>query len=181
MTLTASDIEFIASRKFQLEEIARMFRVPLYMIGELTRSTGSTLVQQGQEYVNYSMSSELTMWAQRWQKTFDLNQARICLDFDLSILLKGDIVSRYNANRFALQGWATVNEIRVKEGMNPVDDPEADKIFRPANMAPLDSDIFQGMAADPNAGGAPGSEQGGENDGAGKPTNKKIQPDQQKK
>lgn len=181
LQMTAQDIEFIASRKFQLEEIARIFRVPLYMIGEMSRSTGSTLTQLSQEYVNYTISSELVPWAQRWRKTFDLRKDGMIIDFDMSVLLKGDMVSRYGANRLALQGWKTVNEIRVAEGDNPVDDPTADQIFRPANMAPLDSDIFNAQALPGE--GEPGSkdigsENGGENIGAGKPAKKKPNADQ---
>lgn|SRR5574343_866093 len=49
--MTAADIEFIASRQFQLQEVARIFRIPPHMIGELSRSTNNNIAQQAQEYV----------------------------------------------------------------------------------------------------------------------------------
>ncbi len=56
LSLSAQEMEFIAARQFQVQEIARMFRIPPHMIGELSRSTNNNIVQQAQEYVNYTVS-----------------------------------------------------------------------------------------------------------------------------
>ena len=165
MGLTGQDLEFIASRTFQLNSVARLWRVPPHMIGELTKATNNSLTQLSQEYVNFTLSTYTTIWSQRAAKTFDL-PSDVSLSFDLSVLLRGDITARYANYRVGAQGWLTVNEIRDAEGLDPVED--GDTIFRPVNMAPLGSDVFAANAVDPNHPGV-GSEQGGENPGAGNP------------
>lgn len=165
MGLTGQDLEFIASRTFQLNSVARLWRVPPHMIGELTKATNNSLTQLSQEYVNFTLSTYTTIWSQRAAKTFDLPDD-VSLSFDLSVLLRGDITARYANYRVGAQGWLTVNEIRDAEGLDPVED--GDVIFRPVNMAPLGSDVFAANAVDPSQPGI-GSEQGGENPDAGNP------------
>lgn len=148
LAMTSQDMEFLASRKFQLEEIARCFRVPLHMLGEMTGGRGgaSGITQQAQEYLNYSLSTWIEMWEQRIPFTFDLDPDELFIEFDVDRLLRADIQTRYAANRIALggTGWTTINEIRAGEGMEKVDG--GDEVFRPVNTAPLSSDVFAGMA-----------------------------------
>lgn len=178
LSLNAADLQFIASRTFQLQEIARIFRVPLHMIGEMTRVTGGSLTQMAQEYVNYTLSSEVTSHSQAWGRVFQLWKDDIGLSFDFKVLLEGDIITRYQANRLSLQGWKSVNEVRLGEGDNPVDEPRANEIFRPVNMAPVGSDVFSASAVAGNEAGL-GSDMGGENPGAGAPSPDVINPDQE--
>jgi HK97 family phage portal protein len=166
LSMTSQDIEFIASRTFQLHEVARLWRVPPHMIGELTKATNNSLTQLSQEYVNYTLSTYTEMWSQRAAVTFDFPDG-VELIFDMSILLRGDVATRYQNYRLGQQGWLTCNEIRDAEGLDPVAD--GDKIFRPVNMAPIDSDVFQGVVDDPSPGAGVGSDAGGDNPGAGQP------------
>ncbi|MTK11875.1 MAG: phage portal protein [Clostridiaceae bacterium] len=183
LSMTSADVEFIASRTFQLNSVARLWRVPPHMIGELTKATNNSLTQLSQEYVNFTLSTYTRIWAERMAFTFDLPED-VELTFDMSVLLWGDVTARYANYRFGQQGWLTCNEIRVAEGLDPINDPSADKVFRPVNLAPLDSDVFTGMDADsdPGAGASgPGSAMGGENPGAGRPDGKEPNPDQSSK
>lgn len=182
MSMTMQDMEFIAARNFQLEEIARMYRVPLHMLGQLAKGAGSGIVQQGQEYLNYSLSTWITMWETRGAFTFGLNPEEMFLAFNVDNLLRADIATRYAANRVALggTGWMSVNEIRKKEGEEPVEGGNV--VFRPVNTAPITSDVFAGQAdpADPTVPddtnpGQPGSDQTGEGgEGGGRPADKTI-------
>lgn len=182
LAMTSQDMEFIASRKFQLEEIARIFRVPLHMLGELSRTTGNSITQQAQEYINYSLSTWIEMWEQRIPFTFDLDPQSMFIEFDVDRLIRADISTRYAAHRIALggTGWLTVNEVREIESEEKVEG--GDTVFRPVNTAPIDSDVFSGMAdpADPTvpddtntAAPAVGSDQTGEKgEGGGRPPQK---------
>lgn len=166
--LSGLDLEFIASRTFQLNSVARLWRVPPHMIGEMTKATNNSLTQLSQEYVNFTLSTYTTIWSQRMAMTFGFDED-VMLGFDMTVLLKGDITARYQNYRVGAQGWLTVNEIRDAEGLDPVAD--GDVIYRPVNMAPLGSDIFEANNLDPSQPGV-GSEQGGDNPDAGRPPDK---------
>ena len=182
LAMTSQDMEFIQARQFQLSEIARVYRVPMHMLGEVTRSTGSSITQQAQEYLNYSLSTWIEMWEQRIPFTFDIDEDEHFIEFNVDRLLRADIGTRYTANRIALggTGWQSINEVRASEGLKPVED--GDQVFRPVNTAPLDSDIFQGMASDPNepapapdVDAKPGSDQTGQKgEGGGRPPKQGI-------
>lgn len=148
LSLTFADMEFLASRQYQDGDIARIFRVPAYMIGIETKSTRVNLPQQSQEYLNNTLMTYVDIIEQRMGFTFDLG-----LDYfvalDLSKILRADIASRYAAYRIGQTGWLTTNEIRLAEGLNPIDG--GDEIMRPVNVAPLSSDVFMGTNVDPNA------------------------------
>jgi HK97 family phage portal protein len=186
LSMTAQDMEFIAARQFQLGEIARIYRMPLHMLGEVTRTTGNSITQLAQEYLNYTLSTWIEMWEQRIPFTFGIDTDEMFIEFDVERLLRADIATRYAGHRIALggTGWMTVNEVRSEEGQDKVEG--GDTVFRPVNTAPIDSDVFAGMAdpADPtvpddtntvpNPSG-PGSDQTGQmGEGGGRPPKKDI-------
>jgi len=138
LSLSAQELEFIAARQFQVQEIARMFRVPPHMIGELSRSTNNNIVQQAQEYVNYTVSGYTRRWKTKLRKTFDLARNDIHVEFDLTELVRADITSRYNAYRVGIMsGFLKPNEARVDDGRDP--DPDGEKLLQPSNMAVMGS------------------------------------------
>jgi HK97 family phage portal protein len=138
LSMTAQDMEFIAARQFQLAEIARIYRVPLHMLGEVMKGSQASVPQQAQEYLNYSLSTWIEMWEQRIPFTFDLNQDEMFVEFDVDRLLRADIETRYAAHKASLggAGWSMVNEVRAMEGMDPVSG--GDKVWRPLNTLPID-------------------------------------------
>ena len=184
LAMTSADMEFIAARQYQLAEIARIYRVPLHMLGELTRTTGNSITQQAQEYLNYSLSTWIRMWETRCAFTFDLDPDEMFIEFNVDELLRADIATRYAAHRVALggTGWMTVNEVRQFEGQGGVEG--GDTVFRPVNTAPLTSDVFSAQP-DPSDSTVPddtntnapavGSDQTGEGaDGGGRPPKSEI-------
>lgn len=145
LSMTSQDMEFIQARNFQLSEIARIFRVPPYMLGEMSASGrssggGGAVAQQAQEYLNYSLSTWIKMWETRIPFTFDVDLEEMFVEFDVKGFLRADIATRYSAHRTALggTGWSTINEVRSQEGLEPVDG--GDVVFRPVNTVPADSE-----------------------------------------
>lgn len=156
--LTASDIEFIASRGFQLQEVARLFRVPGYMIGVEggARTTGTTMVQLAQEYVNYTISGYATRWARKLRSQFGLRSAKMYVDFDYSELARADVLSRYNAYRIGIMSsFLKPNEARLDDDREP--DAKGNKLLEPQNMSVMGSQSSGAGAGDgrPNEGEMP--------------------------
>ena len=136
LTMPNDDAQFLQSRMFQIEEVARMFRVPPHMIGDLEHATFSNIEQQSLDFVIYS----LTPWLVRWEQAFShrlllpRERAQYFSKFKTAGLLRGDIQSRYNAYQSSINtGWMTRNEVRELEDLNP-DDPELDRYLQPLNM-----------------------------------------------
>ena len=172
LALSFADMQFIASRHYQNADIAKIFRIPNYMIGEDSKVSRANIVQQSQEYLNNTLMSYVDIIQQRFEFTFDLGD-QLFVELDLDKILRADIMTRYQAYRIGQGGWLTVNEIRLSEGLNPVEG--GDEIMRPVNMAPLGSDVFLGQPSpdiqDPDAPGGLGSEQTGAGaEGGGRPT-----------
>jgi HK97 family phage portal protein len=134
LSISAKELEFIAARQFQVQEIARMFRIPPHMIGELSRSTNNNITQQSQEYVNYTVSGYTRRWKAKLRKTFGLRNDDIQVDYDLSELVRADITARYNAYRIGIMSkFLKPNEARIDDGRDP--DPDGNKLLQPSNMA----------------------------------------------
>lgn len=118
-----SDSQFLETRRFQIEEIARIFRVPLNLINDLTHATYSNVEQESLNFVVYS----LTPWLVRWEQA--LNKAlfkrdergRYFVKFAVEGLLRGDYASRINGYCQLIQnGVMSVNEARSLEDLNPI-------------------------------------------------------------
>jgi HK97 family phage portal protein len=134
------DAQYIEGRKFQVTEIARMFRIPPHMVGDLERATFSNIEHQGLEFVIYTMMPWLVNWEQSILQTLFLpaDRQRFFPEFLLSGLLRGDTEVRYAAYAVARQnGWLSANDIRELENMNPVEG--GDTYLVPLNLIPVRS------------------------------------------
>ncbi len=137
-SMTSQDLEFIASREFQLREMVRLFRIPPYMIGLLDKMTGTTMVQLSQEYVNYTISGYTSRWKRKLSSKFGLRKQGLFVDFDYSELTRADILSRYNAYRIGIMSsFLKPNEARLDDQRGP--DPEGNKLLAPQNMSAMGS------------------------------------------
>ena len=123
------EAQFLATRTFQLNEIARMFRVPPHLLQELTRSTNNNIEHQGLDYVTHTIRPWTVRWEQAFQRSLFQPAERntYFAEFLLDGLLRGDMGSRYAAYAVGRQwGWLSANEIRNKENMNPIDPEDGD-------------------------------------------------------
>ena len=131
--VTNKDAQFLELRKFQITDVARLFRVPPHMIGDLDRATFSNIEQQSLEFVMHTM----TPWAERWEASIEsellLEGDDIEVEFDFANLMRGDAASRASYYQSGIQnGWLTRNEARIAENLNPLDG--LDEPLRPLNM-----------------------------------------------
>jgi len=132
--------QFLETRKFQVSEIARMFRVQPHMIGDLDRATFSNIEHQSLEYVIHTLRPWLVRWEQRIQQTLFVGEdrKRYYAEHLVDGLLRGDTKSRYESYSIGRQnGWLSANDIRSLENMNPIDG--GDIYLIPLNMAQLSS------------------------------------------
>lgn len=138
MTSVAVDpqkAQALEQRHFQIEEIARIFRVPLHMIGELTRSTNNNITMQSLEFVIYTLLPWLEIWEQAINRSLltDEEKGQVFAEHSVDGLLRGDIKTRYEAYAVARQwGWMSANDIRRLENMNPIEGGDA--YLTPMNM-----------------------------------------------
>jgi len=152
VSMVAKDLEFVASRQFQLQEIARIFRIPPHMIGELSRSTNNNIVQQSQEYVNYTISGYTKRWEMKLSSTFGLRRDGIEVDFDMTELQRADITTRYQNYRTGIMSmFMTPDEARIDDGRAPLGG-DAGELQFPANMASAGS---QSTGTAPDEAGRP--------------------------
>lgn len=134
------DAQFLETRKFQLNEIARIYRVPPHMIGDLEKATFSNIEHQGIEFVVHTIRPWLVRWEQaiKMQLIGTGDKQTIFAEFLIEGLLRGDIKSRYEAYAVARQnGWLNGDEIRSMENMNPMPNGEGGVYMVNGNMMPI--------------------------------------------
>lgn len=159
-----SDAQYLESRRFTVSEIARIFGVPPHLIGDLDRATFSNIEQQALEFVMFTLQPITAAWSASIAYSLlneDDDELALQPSFDVEQLLKGDRASRaqFYTKMFGVGAFST-NDIRQKEGDNPVDG--GDMRFRPVNLTPLDPNDAARLAA---AGLMPGAPSKGPGDG----------------
>lgn len=133
------EAQFLQSRTFALNDIARMFRVPPHLLQELTRSTNNNIEHQGQDFVTHTIRPWAVRWEGAFQRSLFMESERdtYFAEFLLDGLVRGDMASRYSSYAVGRQwGWLNANEIREKENLNPIDpeDGDGEGYIVPLNM-----------------------------------------------
>lgn len=122
------DMQFLGLRKFSVNEICRLYRVPPHMVGDLDRATFSNIEHQSLEFVQHTILPYLTRFESsvaKWLLPVG-DRARHFLKFNVEGLLRADSAGRASFYSSALQnGWMNRNEVRAKENLNRVDDLDA--------------------------------------------------------
>lgn len=145
--ISPDDAQFLETRMFQIEEVARWFMIPPHMLYDLRRSTNNNIEHQGQQFVTFSLMYWLTKIAQEYDRKIVRDDAGDTYSEHLvDALLRADIKSRYDAYGRAINwGWLSPNDARKKENESPV--KGGDQYFIPANMRPIDEPFPQKPAA----------------------------------
>jgi len=141
MSIPPEQAQFLETRKFQINEIARIFRVPPHMVGDLEKSSFSNIEQQSLEFVKYTLDPWVVRWEQSLQQSLLLpsEKTSIFIKFNLDGLLRGDYQSRMNGYAVGRQnGWMSANDIRELEDMNRIPTEEGGDLYLVnGNMLPL--------------------------------------------
>ena len=139
--ISPEQAQFLETRKFQINEIARIFRVPPHMVGDLEKSSFSNIEQQSLEFVKYTLEPWVIRWEQSIQRTLlsTHEKARYFVKFNLEGLLRGDYQSRMNGYATARQnGWMSANDIRELENLDRIPTEEGGDLYLiNGNMLPL--------------------------------------------
>jgi HK97 family phage portal protein len=118
------DAQFLETRKFQLEEIARFYRVPLHLVGNLDRATFSNIEHQDLAFTKHTIRPWLVRWEQSldWKLLTSEERKKYYAEHNADALLRGDLKSRYDAYAIGRQnGWLNGNDVREKENMETID------------------------------------------------------------
>lgn len=136
--MTFEDMEFLELKKFQVAEIARLFRVPLHMLYDDKAQPRANMEQASLEFVVYT----LRPWLVRFEQTVtrDLllpsERARFFAEHNVAGLLRGDFAARMAGYAAGRQwGWLSVNDVRRLENLNGIGEA-GDVYLQPSNMAP---------------------------------------------
>lgn len=147
ISISPEQAQFLETRKFQINEIARIFRVPPHMVGDLEKSSFSNIEQQSLEFVKYTLDP----WVSRWEQSMVRSlltaeeKKRYFIKFNVDGLLRGDYQSRMNGYATARQnGWMSANDIRELENMDRIPEELGGNLYLiNGNMTKLeDAGIF---------------------------------------
>ncbi len=138
ISVSAEQAQFLASRRFSVEEVARIFNIPPHMLKDLSKSSFNNIEMQSQEFVTYSLMPYLVRIEQEMNlklfKTMDIGKQFV--EFNVLGLLRGSVKDRSEYYRTMLNiGAMSINEIRRKENMNSIED--GDEHFMQLNMTTL--------------------------------------------
>ena len=141
--ISPEQAQFLETRKFQINEIARIFRVPPHMVGDLEKSSFSNIEQQSLEFVKYTLEPWVIRWEQSIMRALLSTQEKemYFVKFNLEGLLRGDYQSRMNGYAIARQnGWMSANDIRELENLDRISAEDGGDLYLiNGNMLPLAS------------------------------------------
>jgi HK97 family phage portal protein len=123
ISIAPEQAQFLETRKFQINEIARIFRVPPHMIGDLEKSSFSNIEQQSLEFVKYCLQPWLKRWEQgMWQSLIlPSEKSTHFIKFNLDGLLRGDYETRHKGYAIGIQnGYMSPNDVRKLENLNEI-------------------------------------------------------------
>ena len=123
ISISPNEAQFLETRKFQVDEIARIFHVPPHMIGDLERSTFSNIEQQSLEFVKYTLNPWVCRWEQALTRALlsPREKREYFIKFNVDGLLRGDYQSRMNGYAVGRQnGWMSANDIRELENLDRI-------------------------------------------------------------
>lgn len=132
ISISPNEAQFLETRKFQINEIARIFRVPPHMVGDLEKSSFSNIEQQSLEFVKYTLDPWVIRWEQSIARTLFTpeEKKKYFVKFNVEGLLRGDYQSRMNGYATARQnGWMSANDIRELENLDRIPEEEGGDLY----------------------------------------------------
>lgn len=138
ISVTPDQAQFLASRQFSVEEVARIFGIPPHLLRDLSKSSFNNIEMQSQEFVSYSLMPYINkLELEMSLKLFRKNAiGREYIKFNVNGLLRGNVKDRADYYKTAItNGWMSVNEVRQKEDLNRIED--GDNNYLQMNMTTI--------------------------------------------
>ena len=156
ISISPNEAQFLETRKFQINEIARIFRVPPHMVGDLEKSSFSNIEQQSLEFVKYTLEPWLVRWEQSMARVLisPSDKSQYFIKFNVDGLLRGDYQSRMSGYATARQnGWMSANDIRELENLDRIPAEDGGDLYLiNGNMTKLaDAGIFAASGKENNS------------------------------
>lgn len=127
ISMPNSEAQFLETRKFQVSEICRIYRVPPHMVGDLEHATFSNIEHQSISFAVHTIRPWVVRLEQSMNRALfsDKEKGVYYVRFNMDGLMRGDYKSRMEGYAIGRQnGWMSANDIRELENMNPI--PDAD-------------------------------------------------------
>ena len=141
MSIPNNEAQFLETRKFQVDEICRIFRVPPHLVGNLEHATFSNIEHQSIDFAVHTIRPWLVRIEQAMNRALftDQEKGRFYVQFNIDGLMRGDYKSRMEGYAIARQnGWMSANDIRALENQNPIPaDQGGDAYLVNGNMIPI--------------------------------------------
>ena len=132
--------ELIATRRYQCEEVARHYRVPLSLLGDLSNVRYNTVEQSAIDFATFSLIPHCRRWQFACRRDLITDDKNYFVEFDVSALMAGDYQARSQFMREMFNmGVLSVDEIRGQIGYNPLPEGLGNKRFVQVNMQLLDA------------------------------------------
>lgn len=131
ISISNEQAQFLETRKFQIDEIARIFRVPPHMVGDLDKSSFSNIEQQSLEFVKYTLDPWVIRWEQGLHRSLftPAEKKTYFFKFNVDGLMRGDYASRMQGYSVGIQnGIFSVNDCRELENMDLLSEEEGGNI-----------------------------------------------------
>ena len=139
ISISPEQAQFLSSRQFSIEEVARIFNIPPHMLKDLSKSSFNNIEMQSQEFVTYTLMPYITRIENEMNyKLFRSNDVgKTFIEFNVNGLLRGDVKTRNEAYKTAItNGYMSINEVRQKENLNSIEG--GDKHFMQLNMTTIE-------------------------------------------
>lgn len=134
-----NDSQFLETRKYQKEDIATLFRVPLHLIQSLDKATNNNIEHQSLDYVIHSLLPWIRNIEQAMFNSLFIYYPDTFPEFTVDALLRGDFKTRMEGYNLGIgNGMYSINECRAKENMNPIENGDEHYIMV-NNMAPVNT------------------------------------------
>lgn len=139
ISVSPDDAQMLETRRFSVEQLARIYRVPGPIIGDFQGGNYSSISEVGRWFYTQTIQP----WLNKWERTIEhtllttIGRRSFEVEFDVDALLRGDMLTRFQAYRIAREiGVYNANELRKFEKANPRTDPDAETYLAPSNMQP---------------------------------------------
>lgn len=145
ITMTNTDSQFLEGRRYQKEDIAMIFRVPLHMLNDLSKASYNSIEQLSLGFVIYTLTPWITRIEQCMQRDLLSEQERkqgYYIKHNLSGLLRGDLKTRFEVYDKAIKsGIYTIDDILALEDSNIIGGEEGQTRFIQGAMTTIDNVI----------------------------------------